>query len=41
MLFAFHLVDRADAAELRLRVRPEHKAYLTRIADALGVGKPE
>jgi len=33
MLFAFHLVDRADAGDLRMRVRPEHKAYLGQVAD--------
>jgi len=35
MLFSFHLVDRPDTAELRTRVRPEHKAYLGLVADRI------
>jgi len=35
MLFAFHLVDRPNAGELRLRVRPEHKDYLAQAADRI------
>jgi uncharacterized protein YciI len=40
MLFAFHLVDRADAGELRARVRPEHKAYLAQVADRIAFAGP-
>ena len=40
MLFAFHLVDRADAGELRTRVRPEHKAYLAQMADRIAFAGP-
>lgn len=32
MLYAFILIDRADGADLRQRLRPEHKAYV----DAMG-----
>jgi uncharacterized protein YciI len=34
VIFAFHLIDRPDAGDLRQRVRPEHKAYLAAVADA-------
>ncbi|MES2100080.1 MAG: YciI family protein [Pseudomonadota bacterium] len=40
MLFAFHLVDRADASELRTRVRPEHKAYLAQVAERIAFAGP-
>ena len=33
MIFVFHLLDAPGKAELRLRVRPEHKAYLAAVAD--------
>ena len=40
MLFAFHLVDRADADDLRTRVRPEHKAYLAQVAERIAFAGP-
>ena len=40
MLFAFHLVDRADAGDLRARVRPEHKACLGLVADRIAFAGP-
>ena len=40
MLFAFHLVDRLDAGDLRSRVRPEHKDYLRRVADRIAFAGP-
>ena len=40
MIFAFHLIDRPDAAELRQRVRPEHKAYLAAVADKIAFAGP-
>ena len=40
MLFAFHLTDRADAGDLRQRVRPEHKAYLARVAGRIAFAGP-
>lgn len=40
MLFAFHLVDRRDAGDLRARVRPEHKDYLARVAQRLAFAGP-
>ena len=40
MLYALHLLDRPDAAELRQRMRPEHKAYLARIAERIAFAGP-
>jgi uncharacterized protein len=40
MLFAFHLVDRADAGDIRARVRPEHKAYLALVAERIAFAGP-
>jgi len=40
MLFVFHLIDRADAGDLRARVRPQHKAYLGQVADQIAFAGP-
>lgn len=40
MLYAFTLIDRADGAALRARVRPEHKAYLARCAERIAFAGP-
>ena len=40
MLFVFHLIDRAGAADLRQRVRPEHKAYLAAVAERIAFAGP-
>lgn len=40
MIFAFHLIDRPNAGELRLRVRPEHKAYLAAVAGRIAFAGP-
>ena len=40
MLFSFHLTDRADAGDLRQRVRPEHKAYLAQVAEQIAFAGP-
>jgi uncharacterized protein YciI len=40
MIFCFHLIDRSDAADLRLRLRPEHKDYLARVADRVAFAGP-
>ena len=40
MLYAFLLIDRAGAAELRARHRPAHKAYLAGVADRICVAGP-
>lgn len=40
MIFAFHLIDRPDAGDLRQRVRPEHKAYLATVADRIAFAGP-
>lgn len=40
MIYAFMLLDRSDAADLRLRVRPEHKKYLAAIGDRIAFAGP-
>ncbi len=40
MLFALHLLDKPDSAALRQRVRPEHKAYLARVAEHIAFAGP-
>ena len=40
MVFVFRLLDRPDSAALRLRVRPEHKAYLAQVADRIAFAGP-
>jgi uncharacterized protein len=40
MIFTFILLDKPGAAELRLRVRPEHKAYLALVAERMAFAGP-
>ena len=40
MIYVFRLLDRPDAAALRQRVRPEHKAYLAAVADRIAFAGP-
>lgn len=40
MLFAFVLLDKPGTADLRLRVRPEHKAYLAQRQDHIAFAGP-
>jgi uncharacterized protein len=40
MIFSFILLDKPHAAELRQRVRPEHKAYLAAVSDAIAFAGP-
>lgn len=40
MIYVFRLLDRPDGAELRQRVRPEHKAYLAQVADRIAFAGP-
>lgn len=40
MIFAILLMDRPDTAELRLQVRPEHRAYLGKSADKMAFAGP-
>jgi len=40
MLYAFTLLDKPGALELRQRVRPEHKAYLGAVADRIAFAGP-
>jgi uncharacterized protein len=40
MLYTFVLLDKPDAAELRQRVRPEHKAYLAAAGERIAFAGP-
>jgi uncharacterized protein YciI len=40
MIYLFVLLDRPGAAELRQRVRPEHKSYLAGVADRMAFAGP-
>ncbi|MBX3588961.1 MAG: YciI family protein [Ramlibacter sp.] len=40
MIFTFILIDKPGTAELRQRVRPEHKAYLAAVADRIAFAGP-
>ena len=40
MLHVFHLIDHPGSGELRQRVRPEHKAYLARMAERIAFAGP-
>ena len=40
MLHVFHMIDRAGAADLRVRLRPEHKAYLAGVAERIAFAGP-
>lgn len=40
MIYIFHLIDKPGSGELRLRIRPEHKAYLAAVADRIAFAGP-
>lgn len=40
MIYIFTLIDKPDGLPLRLRVRPEHKAYLAAVADRIAFAGP-
>jgi hypothetical protein len=40
VLFVLHLLDKPASADLRQRVRPEHKAYLAQVADRIAFAGP-
>jgi hypothetical protein len=40
MIFCLHLLDHAHQGELRQRLRPEHKAYLGRVAERIAFAGP-
>lgn len=40
MIYIFTLMDKPDAQALRLRVRPEHKAYLAQVAERIAFAGP-
>lgn len=40
MIYTFTLIDKPDHAELRQRVRPQHKAYLAAVADRIAFAGP-
>ena len=40
MIFSILLMDRPGAGELRIQVRPEHRAYLAQLADRMAFAGP-
>jgi len=40
LIYVFRLLDKPGAADLRQRVRPEHKAYLGAVADRIAFAGP-
>jgi uncharacterized protein len=40
VIFVFILMDKPDHAEMRQRIRPEHKAYLAAVADRMAFAGP-
>ena len=40
MLYTFILIDKPGTADLRQRVRPDHKAYLAAVADRMAFAGP-
>jgi uncharacterized protein len=40
MIFAIFLMDRPGTAQLRIEVRPEHRAYLGQLADKMAFAGP-
>jgi len=40
MIYVFVLMDQAGTADLRTRVRPDHKAYLAQVADRIAFAGP-
>ncbi|MCW0235067.1 MAG: YciI family protein [Ferrovibrio sp.] len=40
MLFCFHNIDKPDSAALRQAWRPQHKAYLGKVADRIAFAGP-
>ena len=40
MIYIFHLIDKPGSGELRLRIRPEHKAYLGAVAGRIAFAGP-
>ncbi|MGO4302308.1 MULTISPECIES: YciI family protein [unclassified Cupriavidus] len=40
MLYVFHLIDKPGVGDLRLRVRPDHKAYLRAVENQIAFAGP-
>lgn len=40
MIYIFHLIDKPGSGDLRLRIRPEHKAYLAAMAERIAFAGP-
>ena len=40
MIFAILLMDRPGTAELRVQIRPEHRAYLAKLSDRMAFAGP-
>jgi uncharacterized protein YciI len=40
MIFAILLMDRPGTADLRIQIRPEHRAYLSQLSDRMAFAGP-
>jgi len=40
MIFAILLIDRPGTADLRIQIRPEHRAYLAQLSDRMAFAGP-
>ena len=40
MIFAILLMDKPGTADLRIQIRPEHRAYLAQLADRMAFAGP-
>jgi uncharacterized protein YciI len=40
VIYTFHLLDQPDSSALRLRIRPEHKAYLAAVSGRIAFAGP-
>lgn len=40
MLYTFFLIDKPGATQMRLQLRPAHKAYLAQVADRIAFAGP-
>lgn len=40
MIHVFHLLDRPNSADVRARIRPDHKAYLAQVAERIAFAGP-
>ena len=40
MIYIFHLLDNDAVANLRIQIRPDHKAYLEKVSDRIAFAGP-